>query len=113
MNSFLEMSPEEVFDSGGGGPDDDARFHRFAIRSHGVMALAFGFALGFTFMIMFGLFRVFGAPTPALISFVANTNPNLWLSFLYGFVGGTLVSASYNFLVFRRLMLFGLGRNAG
>lgn len=109
MRSFIDVTPDEMADRGGGGPDDDVRYHRLALRSHGFMALAFGFALGLTFMALFGLFRLFGAPL-GLSGFVAHTNPNLWLSFFYGFIAGTLISALYNFLMFRRLNLFGLGR---
>lgn len=98
--------------SGGGGPDDGARTLESAGgRSQGYLAVAFGLALGLTLMVFFGIFRAF----PGLISefralqeFVAAVYPNLWLSFVFGFVGGTLISAIYNMLVVRRLNLFGL-----
>ena len=96
---------------GGGGPDEDPRFPSRTLRSHGFISLAFGFALGLTLMIFFGLFRAFGAPTESLEQFIADVNPNLWYSFLSGFIGGTLISAIYNFLIFQRLNLFGLDRN--
>jgi len=111
MRSFLDISADEHGTGGGGGPEDDPRFPALTLRSHGLIALSFGFALGLTFMIFFGLFRLVGAPTDALNSFVAAVNPNLWLSFLYGFIGGILIAAIYNGLIFRRLNLFGLDRN--
>jgi len=36
-------------------------------------------------------------------------NPNLWLSFIYGFVGGTLLAVIYNLLAIHHAQLFGLG----
>ena len=111
MRSSFYIAADEKGSQGGGGPDDDSQFPERTLRSHGFLALAFGFALGLTFMIFFGFFRVFGAPGSGLNNFVSQVNPNLWLSFLYGFVGGTLISAIYNFLIFRRLNLFGLDRN--
>jgi len=112
MRSLLDISADEHGTGGGGGPEDDPRFPALALRSHGFIALSFGFALGLTFMIFFGLFRLFGAPTTGMTSFVSDVNPNLWLSCLYGFIGGTLISAIYNCLIFHRLNLFGLDRNA-
>ncbi|MDZ7260954.1 MAG: hypothetical protein ONB05_02385 [candidate division KSB1 bacterium] len=111
MRSFLNITPEDRPPDPGDGPEDDPRFPARTLRSHGFLALAFGFALGLTLMIFFGLFRAFGAPTSGLADFVSRVNPNLWLSFLCGFIGGTLISAIYNFLIFRRLNLFGLDRN--
>jgi len=98
--------------SGGGGPDDGARtLESAAGRSQGYLTVAFGVALGLTLMVFFGIFRAY----PGLISefralrdFVGAINPNLWLSFLFGFIGGTLISGVYNMLVVRRLNLFGL-----
>ena len=111
MRSFLNIAADEHGTDPGGGPDDDSRFPSRTLRSHGFLALAFGFALGLTFMVFFGLFHVFGTPGSGLANFVSQTNPNLWLSFLYGFLGGTLMSAIYNFLIFRRFNLFGTDRN--
>jgi len=111
MQGFLNISPDEMGSRDGGGPEDDSRFPSLALRSHGFIALTFGFALGLTFMIFFGLFRLIGAPTTNLGYFVSRINPNLWLSFLYGFLGGTLISGIYNCLIFRRLNLFGQDRN--
>ena len=111
MYPRLNVYFDEGTGLGGGGPDEDPRFPTRTLRSHGFISLAFGFALGLTFMIFFGLFRIFGAPTTVLESFVAEVNPNLWYSFLSGFIGGTLISAIYNLLIFQRLNLFGLDRN--
>ncbi|MDZ7288917.1 MAG: hypothetical protein ONB44_03985 [candidate division KSB1 bacterium] len=113
MASQLDIAPEGTTGGGGsGGGPEDPRSPQIVLRSQGLLALAFGFALGITFMIFFGIFRLFGAPAEALKEFVAHVNPNLWLSFLYGFIGGTVVAAIYNLLVVRRLNLFGLESSA-
>jgi hypothetical protein len=98
----------------GGGTEDDPNFPRIALRSQGLLATAFGFAFGLTFMLFFAIFRVFGASNPqgTMARFVAEINPNLWLSFLYGFISGTVIAVVYNILVMRRLNLFGLESNA-
>ena len=111
MRSFLSIAADEEGAEPGGGPDDDSRFPARTLRSHGFLALAFGFALGLTFMIFFGLFSLMNEPPFNLKDWIEHVNPNLWLTFLYGFIGGTLISATYNFLIFRRLNLFGLDRN--
>jgi len=111
MRLSLNIAADPTGGKGGGGPDEDSRFPSRETQSQGFLALAFGFALGLTFMIFFGLFRLFGTPIPGLKDWIARVNPNLWLSFLIGFVGGTLISAIYNLLIFRRLNLFGLDRN--
>ncbi len=99
---------------GGGQPEDEPGFARVALRSQGLLTLAFGFALGLAFMLLFVLVREMGTPTPAGIvaTFVAQINPNLWLSFLAGFLSGTLLAAVYNLLVVRRINLFGLESSA-
>ncbi len=103
----LKIAPSERVTDPGGGPDDDSRYPSSA-RKYGFLAIAFGFAMGITFMIFFGLFRIWGAPGPYLTDFVSRVNPNLWICFIYGLIGGTLISAIYNFLIFRRSNLFGL-----
>ncbi len=110
MSSFFNISPENESKSGGGS-DYDGRFVPRTLRQHGFLALAFGFALGITLMVFYGLFQLIEAPTAGLRSFAAGGLSNLWISFLYGFIGGTLLSAFYNLLMFRRLNLFGLERN--
>ena len=108
---LLSYIAPEGTGQGGGGPEDEPRSRARTIQSNGFLVLAFGFALGLTLMLFFLLFRVFGAPFTDLTNFVQKINPNLWLSFLAGFIGGTLVSAIYNLLLFRRLTLFGLDKN--
>ena len=93
----------------GGGPDDDSRAGRFILRAEGFLLLAFGFALGLCLMVFFGIFNRFGAPPiGGLQDFVRQVNPNLWLTFIYGLIGGTVFSGIYNVLVVQRLNLFGL-----
>lgn len=111
MRTDLNISLDEEEARGGGGPDEDTRFPARTLRSHGFIAIAFGFALGLTFMILFGLLRLIGAPSKGLANFVSQINPNLWICFIYGLVGGTIISAIYNFLLFRKFNLFGTDRN--
>ena len=67
--------------------------------------------MGIAFMIFFGMLRLF-SPTGAVADFISQVNPNLWLSFLFGFVGGSVMAGIiYNVLVLRRLNLFGLESN--
>jgi len=112
MSSFLNIGARNGGSAGeGGGPDDDFRFPARTLRSHGLLAVAFGFALGITLMIFFCIYSKMDIPPYGLKEWVTQYHPNLWFTFLYGFIGGTLMSAIYNCLLFRRLNLFGLDRN--
>jgi len=104
MQSFLYVSPEESTGGHGGGPEDDPRFPRGSFRVQGYLSVAFGFALGLTFLAFFGILKIISAP-PAFVNFFGlDPLP----TFIFGFVGGTLFSLVYNILVVRRLNLFGL-----
>jgi ABC-type Fe3+ transport system permease subunit len=113
MSSFLNISADERVGDPGGGPDVDDHYPERTLRSHGFLAVAFGCALGLTLMIFFGLFALLKQNTPFGLyeSWVIHTNPNLWYTFIIGLIAGILLSAIYNFLIFRRLNLFGLDRN--
>lgn len=102
------MPVEKHGSSGGRGPEDQLGQKQGTLRTQGLLALAFGFAMGATIVVLFCLFRLFGAPTAALANFVMQIHPNLWLGFLYGFVGGTLLAGIYNLLVVHEFHLFGL-----
>jgi len=104
MQSFLYVSPEESAPAGGGGPEDDPRFPRGGIRVQGYLSVAFGFALGLTFLAFLGILQIIQAPS----AFAAFAGSDPWLTFIFGFIGGTLFSLVYNILVVRRLNLFGL-----
>lgn len=108
----LRIAAAESDSKGGGGPDDDVRFQERSLQSHGFLALAFGFALGLTLMIIFLLLKWVGFAdlVPALGNFLSGIHPNIWFTFLFGFILGSLFSGIYNFLVFRRINLFGLDR---
>jgi hypothetical protein len=111
MGSFLNLAMENGGSAGeGGGPDDDFRFPARTLRSHGFLATAFGIALGLTLMIFFCIFSHMDKPPFNLKDWITQVNPNLWFTFLFGFIGGTLLSAIYNGLLFRRLNLFGLDK---
>jgi hypothetical protein len=96
----------------GGGTEDDPNFPRQALRSQGLLAIAFGFALGITFMIFFGIFNRLPELAPFVEKAFWENFANLWFSFLYGFVCGTILAVIYNLLVLRRLNLFGLESSA-
>ncbi len=104
MKSFLYVSPEESISKSGGGPEDDPRFPRGSIRAQGYLSVAFGFALGLTFLAFLGILQIIKAP-PAFAAF-AGSDP--LQTFIFGFIGGTLFSLVYNILLVRRLNLFGL-----
>ncbi len=110
MATQFDIAPEGSTPpgSGGGGPEDDPRSPQIVARTQGILALAFGFALGVAFLVLFWLIRTFGAPTGRVADFVHDLNPNLWLSFLFGFIGGTITAAIYNLLVVRQLNFFWL-----
>lgn len=111
MQSFSYISPaDERGGKGGGGPDDPTRVGQVFTRSQGFLMLAFGIALGLTFMIFFAVFHKFRGliyQFTDLKTFV-NDFSNIWISFVVGFVGGMVLSAIYNILVVRRLNLSGL-----
>lgn len=110
MPSLRFISPGEIQGQKGGGPEDDPRYPRSGLQAYGLTTLAFGVALGLTFMLFFGIFRSLGTPIAALQEFVSATPlaTNLLLSFLYGFVGGLSIAAIYNLITLRRLNLFGI-----
>src|SRR5574341_46652 len=94
--------------------EDDPRTPKIVLRSQGLLALAFGFALGITFMIFFGFFKLAKLyPSSKLAAlfhvsgemsnFVSDLGLKLWMSFLYGFIGGIAIAVVYNILVVRRL----------
>lgn len=111
MNTIFDIQADEEAGKGGGGPDEDTRYPQRTLRSHGFLSIAFGFALGLTLVIFFALFRIYDQPPFGLKDWVARAHPNLWFTFLGGFIGGTLVAAIYNLLIFKRINLFGLDRN--
>jgi len=94
--------------SGSPGPEDEVRRGQVALRTQGFLALAFGLASGVTVVVVFYLLRMLGVPTASLRSLVMRDHPNLWLGFLYGFIGGTLLAGVYNLLVVHELHHFGL-----
>ncbi|MDZ7362577.1 MAG: hypothetical protein ONB46_17915 [candidate division KSB1 bacterium] len=90
--------------SGGGDPpaEDDPRFPRFGLRAQGLLAIAFGIALGLAFLLFYFILRVRAA------TFIDGLHLTAWWSFVYGFIGGFVIAVIYNMLVLRRLNLFGL-----
>ncbi len=105
--SLNHIAPEKQRSSSGGGPQDDPSSPRIALRSQGLLTLAFGFALGLALFVLF-LLIAWLRPSFTLPTFSSDTPLNLLFLFLFGFISGTLVSGIYNLLVVRRLNLFGL-----
>jgi hypothetical protein len=89
--------------SGGDPPgEDDPRLPRLGLGAQGLLALAFGFALGLTSLLFYFILRERAA------DFIADLQLTPWLSFIYAFIIGTVIAVIYNLLVLRRLNLFGL-----
>ncbi len=109
---YLPILAEDEKGSGGGGPDDPYRHQGVLMRMQGFIAIVFGMALGLTLVVFFLIFRWgwITAPTTIVAAFVGGPFWNLLASFAFGFIAGTLFSAFYNLLVFRRINLFGLDR---
>lgn len=107
MRSSLNISPDQGSATGGGGPEDDPRFAQRALRTQGFLTLAFGFAVGVACMVLYGLIQGFGLANQTWLTFL----PGLGRSFLYGFIGGSIISGIYNLLALHRLNLFGLESN--
>ncbi len=109
----LNIAPDSMGGTGGGGHEAAPRYREFPVRSHGFIALAFGFALGITVMILFALIYWSKPDLPQpMLTWIKSGNffANLGIFFLWGFIGGTLISAIYNCLVYRKLVLFGVDR---
>ena len=132
---FISADPEKASGKGGNGPEDDARHAVNALRSHGLIALAFGFAVGFALVMMYIMINVL-EPSGPLSSLFPQTSEvseavagvgiegdsavsqpaiftsdffrNLGIIFLFGLVIGSLIAMIYNLLVVRRVNLFGL-----
>jgi hypothetical protein len=107
----ISLDPYTPPGSGGGGPEGDPGYPRVALRAQGLLALAFGFALGIALVVLLWLLPWFlqssnNAPPNNVKAFLDQLL--WWKVFLFGFIGGTLISAIYNMLVVRRLNLFGL-----
>jgi len=90
--------------SGGGDPPpvDDPRIPKAGLGAQGLLAIAFGFALGLTFLLFYFILHARAA------SFIDGLNLTPWLSFIYGFIAGTIIAVIYNILVVHRINLFGL-----
>jgi len=97
MRYFLHIAADEDGSSagGGGGPDVENRFPERVLRSHGFLALAFGFALGLTLMIFFGLFRLMKAPPLGLEAWIALTNPRFNNNIFLSLTGNTCTDNSF------------------
>ena len=97
--------------AGGGGPDEDPRRAELSALTHGLVSLAFGFALGLTLLIFAAFLQLFKHSTNSILQSLAPIiNTNLLALFVIGLVAGTVIAGVYNMLVFRKNMLFGVDR---
>lgn len=106
MTSIIYTGPEgETTGGSGGGPEGPGAI-QVALRSQGLLTLAFGLALGLACIGLFYLIELWG---PANVrTFVTGMDLQWWHCFLFGLISGTITTAIYNLLVMRRLNLFGL-----
>jgi hypothetical protein len=111
MPSQLDIAPEgsSPGGGGGGGPEGGGGSRGFVQRTEGLLSLAFGLALGVALIALVWLLREY-APANGAPDIV--TRYDYWQVFIVGLIGGTIISAIYNFLVVRRLNLFGLESSA-
>ena len=107
---FVPLATRASKPGGGGGSDEDPRFPNIELRTHGVVALAFGFAFGLTIFITYLVLARTGTPYPGLTAFVKSGLKTGLIIFAGGFAFGTILAAIYNFLIFHRLNLFGIDR---
>jgi len=111
MDQSQYIAPGQKPTPPGGGPEGDPRYARNALRSQGLLTVAFGFALGLTFVLIYFILKISFFPNQigSLLPSLARTELlTAVYYFLFGFVIGTLISALYNLLVVKRLNLFGL-----
>ena len=110
MDQSQYVSPERSTPPGGG-PEGNSSRSMASLGSQGLLALAFGFALGLTFVIIYFVFKLsfFPEQISGLLPELASGDLlNAIYYFLFGLVPGTILSMVYNILVLRRLNLFGI-----
>jgi hypothetical protein len=96
---------------GGGGHDINPKFPERELRTHGFISIALGFSFALTLCILFILFRLAATAPLGLENWVNHFWPNFFITFLVGFICGTLVAMIYNVLIFHRLNVFGADSN--
>jgi hypothetical protein len=99
------VMPDEPGSSGDGPGDPDGTRRR--VQAHVLIASAFGFASGLTFVFFFLIFH-FVLPVPAgpLGDFFVAINPNILTAFLYGLIFGTFIALVYNGLTAHHFNIF-------
>ncbi len=97
---------------GGGGPDEDPRRAEQSVLTHGLVSLAFGFALGLTLLLFWAFLQLFRNSSNTIAKqFNSVAIADWWVLFIIGLVLGTVIAGVYNMLVFRKNMLFGVDRD--
>ncbi len=97
--------------AGGGGPDEDPRRAEQSVLAHGLVALAFGFALGLTLLLFAAFLKLFTNPANPIVRPLSSlAGANLLVLFVIGLVAGTVMAGVYNMLVYRKTTLFGVDR---
>lgn len=105
MSRFV--SPGDSPGSKGISPEEDPRYPNSGTRTFGFLSIAFGIALGITFILFFSLLPSI-VPGGVFKDFAVQLHLSWWQSFVIGFTTGMFLSVVYNMLVVRRLNLFGL-----
>ena len=112
MKSLLNISPaEKTPPGGGGGPEGEGQSGNDIVRSHGLLSLAFGFALGIALLVLY-LIIYLANLSPVILNLIPGSSliVQLVICFIVGFVCGTLISIIYNLIIVRRFNLFGIDR---
>jgi putative flippase GtrA len=111
MKSLLNISPGLRIPPGGGGPEGEGQSGNDIVRSHGLLSLAFGFALGVALLVLY-LIIYLANLSPVILNMLPGSSlvADLIICFIVGFVCGTIISIIYNLLIVRRVNLFGIDR---
>ena len=111
MGVINYISPDEFASGKGVGPEDNSLYSKFAAKQQGFVAIAFGFALGLTLIVLFLLLQIPYLPdaiTGILPVFWGNILYSIGVYFISGLIIGSVLSVIYNLLLHKRLDLFGL-----
>jgi 4-amino-4-deoxy-L-arabinose transferase-like glycosyltransferase len=112
MKSLLNIAAGKGSgDPGGGGPEGEGQSGNDIVRSHGILSLAFGFALGIALLVLY-LIIYLANLSPVILNMLPGSSllVHLVICFVVGFVCGTLISIIYNLIIIRRFNLFGIDR---
>lgn len=109
MSDIKYIAQEEGGSGRGEGPEEDRIYPQTIAKQQGLVAFAFGLALGLTIVVLYLILRI-----PTLPASMAGLLPTFWgsviLTIVVYFVGGViiglLISIIYNLLINKRFNLF-------